>query len=108
MDSLVRALGAALPEADSTESWNAAVARDGVRREEALQALLRAGEALLGESDHVCPLCEEPQDAGELSGAVSERARQLALSQRELAEAREAIPPGSWLRRRSQVPWPVC
>jgi hypothetical protein len=91
VDSLVRAL-AALPDADSTESWNAAVARDGVRREEALQALLRAGEALLGEWDRdVCPLCEEPQDTGELSGTVSERARNLVLSQRELAEARDAV-----------------
>lgn len=91
VDALVRAL-AALPEADPSESWNTAVAREGVRREEALQTLLRAGEALLGEwDDDTCPLCEASQDIGELSGSVGERARQLALSQRELGQAREEV-----------------
>lgn len=91
VDALVRAL-AALPEADPSEPWSTAVVREGVRREEALQTLLRAGEALLGEwDDDTCPLCEASRDIGELSGSVSERARQLALSQRELGQAREGV-----------------
>jgi len=75
---------------DSAEAWNAAVAKEGVQREEALAALLRQGEEILADvwDEDACPLCELPQDRGTLTASVKARAADLAESRRQLEEAR--------------------
>lgn len=79
-------------EDDSAEAWNAAVAKEGVQREQALAALLRQGEELLAEAweEDACPLCESPQDRDALTASVKARAADLAESRRQLEEAKRA------------------
>lgn len=78
---------------DSAEAWNAAVAKEGVQREEALAALLHQGEEILAEvwDEDACPLCELPQDRGTLTASIKARAADLAESRRQLKEARRAV-----------------
>lgn len=92
INELVRALEG--PNgADPAEAWNEAVAREGIHREEALDALLRQGDKLLADdwAEDSCPLCETPQDCEALAAKVKERATQLAESRRNLEAIRREL-----------------
>jgi hypothetical protein len=80
LDELARA-GEALG-ADPSPGWNAAIADQVVRANEALRALITSGQRVVSDwEEPSCPLCLGPIDTGELRDQLAKRAAKLAESQ---------------------------
>lgn len=92
INELVRVLENWKPE-DPVKTWNEAVASEGAKREEALDALLQQGDKLLADewTEDSCPLCETPQDREALAAKIKARAAQLAESRRNIEVVRSEL-----------------